>query len=344
MHMSDALLSPAVGTAFWAGSLGAILYSAGRLKDTMDEKMVPLMGVFGAFIFAAQMVNFAIPGTGASGHLGGGMILAILLGPHAAFLSMASVLTVQALFFADGGILALGCNIWNLGLYPAFIAYPLIYRTISGRGGSSRRASIAAIVGSVAGLQLGALSVVFETLLSGKSALSFSAFAPLMVFIHLATGLIEGLITAGVISYVRKVRPDNLDSLSGSRPAVQGPAIKPVLAAFLLVLVITGGLFSWFASTDPDGLEWSLQKSYSSKELPTQEHGLAETAKKLKDRTALLPDYNFSKTENTSVRTGDDRAGTSLSGILGSMMVLVLIIGLGGVIKAARRKKTAARS
>jgi len=73
--MSDALLSPAVGTAFWAGSLGAILYSAGRLKDTMDEKMVPLMGVFGAFIFAAQMVNFAIPGTGASGHLGGGMIL-----------------------------------------------------------------------------------------------------------------------------------------------------------------------------------------------------------------------------------------------------------------------------
>ncbi len=78
--------------------------------------MIPLMGVLGAFIFAAQMINFTIPGTGSSGHLGGGMILAILLGPHAAFLVMASVLTVQALFFADGGLLALGCNIWNLGV------------------------------------------------------------------------------------------------------------------------------------------------------------------------------------------------------------------------------------
>ena len=94
--------------------------------------IVPLMGVLGAFIFAAQMLNFTIPATGSSGHLGGGMILAILLGPYAAFLVMASVLTVQALFFADGGLLALGCNIFNLGFFPCFIAYPFIYKKIVG--------------------------------------------------------------------------------------------------------------------------------------------------------------------------------------------------------------------
>jgi cobalt/nickel transport system permease protein len=116
MHMADALLSPAVGATFWAGTAGALGYCAKRLKEEIDEKMIPLMGVLGAFIFAAQMINFTIPGTGASGHLAGGMILAVLVGPYAGFVVMASVLTVQAFFFADGGLLALGCNIWNLGL------------------------------------------------------------------------------------------------------------------------------------------------------------------------------------------------------------------------------------
>ena len=120
------------------------------------------MGVLGAFVFAAQMINFTIPATGSSGHLGGGLILAILLGPYAAFLVIASVLTVQALFFADGGLLALGCNIFNLGILPAFVAYPFIYRPLAGseprprrgpRGCRSRRR----------GLQLGAFSVVLET-------------------------------------------------------------------------------------------------------------------------------------------------------------------------------------
>ncbi|HAL55137.1 MAG TPA: cobalamin biosynthesis protein CbiM, partial [Bacteroidetes bacterium] len=95
MHMADALLSPAVGTTLWAGTVAVGGYASKKLKAQIDDRMIPLMGVLGAFIFAAQMINFTIPGTGSSGHLGGGMILAILLGPHAAFLVMASVLTVQ---------------------------------------------------------------------------------------------------------------------------------------------------------------------------------------------------------------------------------------------------------
>ncbi len=128
MHMADALLSPAVGGAMWAATGVTVAYSARKVRNELDESKIPLMGVAGAFVFAAQMLTFAIPGTGSSGHLGGALILAILLGPEAAFLVMASILAVQALFFADGGLLALGANIFNLGFFPAFIAYPLIYR------------------------------------------------------------------------------------------------------------------------------------------------------------------------------------------------------------------------
>jgi cobalt/nickel transport system permease protein len=105
MHMADALISPAVGGTLWAATAGLIGYSSRKVQQDIDDRRIPLMGVLGAFIFAAQMINFTIPGTGSSGHLGGGMILAILLGPAAAFLTLASVLTVQALFFADGGLL-----------------------------------------------------------------------------------------------------------------------------------------------------------------------------------------------------------------------------------------------
>src|SRR3989339_1834028 len=139
MHMADALLSPAVGMTLWAGTAAVGGYASKKVKERIDDRTIPLMGVIGAFIFAAQMINLTIPGTGSSGHLGGGMILAVLLGPHAAFLVMASVLTVQALFFADGGLLALGCNIWNLGVYPCFVAWPLIYKPLAGDSRSARR-------------------------------------------------------------------------------------------------------------------------------------------------------------------------------------------------------------
>src|SRR5208337_4574407 len=132
MHMADALISPAVGGVMLAATAGLTVYSARNLKEEIDDRKIPLMGVLGALVFAAQMINFTIPGTGSSGHLGGAMLLAILLGPYAAFLTMASILTIQALFFADGGLLALGCNIVNMGGFACFIAYPLIYKNIVG--------------------------------------------------------------------------------------------------------------------------------------------------------------------------------------------------------------------
>jgi cobalt/nickel transport system permease protein len=347
MHMADALLSPVVGATFWAGTIAAIGYASKKLKANIEDKLVPLMGVLGAFIFASQMINFTIPGTGSSGHLGGGMILAILLGPYAAFLVMASVLTVQALFFADGGLLALGCNIWNLGIYPCFIAFPLIYKPLSGDGKSPRKILIAALLSGIVGLQLGSFSVVLETLLSGKSELPFGTFVLLMQPIHLGIGIVEGFVTAGVINYVRGVRPELLDSVVNSRPLGAAVSLRKLLISLAVLAVITGGALSWFASTHPDGLEWSIEKVFGKPDLPEQEHGIAGTLKGVQEKTAILPDYKFKheKTEGDKREEGPAvwpsiEAGTSVAGILGAFMVLGLSLLIGFGIKTIKRRRS----
>lgn len=348
MHMADALLSPVVGGAMWAGTLGTIIYCAKKLKEKMDERMIPLMGVLGAFIFAGQMINFTIPGTGSSGHIGGGMLLAILLGPYAAFLVIASVLIIQALFFADGGLLALGANIWNMGIYPCFIGYPLIYRMIVRGDRSAKKIMLASIISVVAGLQLGAFSVILETKLSGITELPFSTFVALMQPIHLAIGLVEGFITAGIVNYVKSARPDILDSNEESKTFVSGASIKNILAGFGIMALILGGAISWFASTHPDGLEWSIEKIYGTAELP--EKGIISELKKVQEKTAFLPDYGFKpgterkpEEKNEGVSEKQEKwpavdAGTSLAGLVGSLIVSGIIFLLGFGIMAIRRK------
>lgn len=337
MHMADALLSPAVGATFWAGSLGVITFCAKKLKKKIDDKIVPLMGVLGAFIFAAQMINFTIPGTGSSGHLGGGMILAVILGPYAAFIVMASVLFIQALFFADGGLLALGCNIWNLGVYPCFIIYPVIYKPLVKVGSTPKRIAIASMISGVTALQLGAFSVVIQTLLSGRSELPFGTFIYMMLPIHLAIGLMEGFITAGVINFVRSARPEILESVSVSKGLSPGISLKNVLAGFLILTAVTGGALSWFASYNPDGLEWSIAKVFGKPALPEQGKNISHALKQIQEKTAFLPDYSFKHGDEASTKEEKKEAwpnivaDTSVSGIVGAMMAagLILLFGLG---------------
>ena len=346
MHMADALISPAVGGTTCTVSAGLIAWCARKVKGASDDRLVPMMGVMGAFIFASQMINFSIPGTGSSGHLGGGLILAILLGPHAAFLVMASVLTVQALFFADGGLLALGCNVLNLGFCPAFVAYPLLYRPIAGDVRAGTRAWVAAIVAAVAGLQLGALGVVVETKLSGISELPFGTFLMLMQPIHLAIGLVEGFATGAVAEFVARVRPEAIMTIpvspSGRRSL--GPLIIALLAA---AAIIAGGL-SWFASTKPDGLEWSITKITGKAELGGEKDGPRGHAERIQEKTAFLPDYGFrgTKSESASTQASTDigsehrsaaDTGASVSGILGGLITLVVAGLTGYVLKRFRR-------
>jgi len=345
MHMADALLSPAVGATFWAGTIGTIGYASRKLRKHLDDRKVPLMGVLGSFIFASQMINFTIPGTGSSGHLGGGMILAVLLGPHAAFLVMASVLTVQALFFADGGLLALGCNIWNLGIYPCFVAYPLVYKPLAGDGRSARRIFIASLAGGVVGLQMGAFSVVVQTLLSGKVSLPFTTFLFVMQPIHLAIGIVEGFVTAGVIQYVLATRPEILEPDTAS-PLAAGTSFRNVLIGFLALAIVTGGALSWFASAYPDGLEWSIGKVTGKGVPPVRDRGVTAALKGVQEKTALLPGYGFKSTANQPKTKGEAPAwpavdaGTSLSGLIGGILVLGVALAVGRAVRAFRGKGT----
>ncbi len=336
MHMADALVSPAVGGAFWAVAAGTIAYCSSRVRKDLDDRKVPLMGVLGAFVFAAQMINFTIPATGSSGHLGGGLLLAILLGPAAAYLTIASVLMVQALFFADGGLLALGCNMFNLGVFPAFIAYPFIYKKLVGREPRQARMVTASIIAAVVALQFGSLGVVLQTVASGVSVLPFNAFLLLMQPIHLGIGVVEGVVTALVVSFIYQARPDILENVLQEKPLGNMPT-KSLLAVFLIATVLIGGVLSWFASENPDGLEWSIAKITGSAELPETEYMEHTKLANLQEKTSILPGYALPEENGHSqdaARTATDkRVGTSLSGIIGGTLTLVICTVIGVLLK-----------
>jgi len=228
MHMADALLSPAVGGGMYAVSIAAIAYSVKKIKtDELGESKAPLMAVSGAMVFAAQMVNFTIPGTGSSGHIGGGVLLAALLGPFAGTLALAAVLIIQCLCFADGGLLALGCNIFNVAVIPCLIVYPLVMKRILSPAPTAGRINAGSMISAVAALQLGAFCIVVQTTASGVTELPFNAFVLLMQPIHLAIGVVEGVVTAAILNYVNAARPQILTAHTAppSAPAHGSPAL-----------------------------------------------------------------------------------------------------------------------
>lgn len=331
MHMADALISPAVGGTAWAATAGLIGYSSRKLRDGMEDRRIPLMAVLGAFIFAAQMINFTIPATGSSGHLGGGLILAILLGPYAGFLTLASVLVIQALFFADGGLLALGCNIINLGFFPCFVVYPFVYLKIAGDQRHKWMIVAGAMIGAVMALQLGSLAVVTQTFLSGISELPFGTFALLMQPIHLAIGLVEGLATSVIILFVLKARPEIITGISPAVANDRPLSLKGLAAVFLSAALLTGAGLSWFASNHPDGLEWSVFHTAGVEELREPESGIYRSASRLQARTAILPGYSLDNEAAGEVEGSASESawspvdiGSSLSGLVGSMLTLLL--------------------
>lgn len=272
MHMADALLTPAVAGVMYAAS--AVVAGASIVELHKEEKQdltsaakkLPTMAVMSALVFAGQMINYTIPGTGSSGHLCGGLLLTSVLGPWAGFLSMIVILTIQCLFFADGGLLALGANVWNMAFYGCFVGYFLIYRPLmrsrcfarrGERAANRLKITLASVLGCVLTLQLGAFSVVLETTLSGITALPLGAFAALMQPIHLAIGLVEGLITAAVLLFVYQTRPELLQGAAGTG-AKNRCSRKAALAILAAAALVIGGGLSLLASSSPDGLEWSL--------------------------------------------------------------------------------------
>ena len=349
MHMADALLAPAVAATMYVASGTAAGVSIHKLKRDDQAQKLPTMAVTAALVFAGQMINYTIPGTGSSGHMCGGMLLSALRGPQAGFLAVIVILAIQCLFFADGGLMALGANVWNMAFYGCFVGYYLIWRPIMhsqwfGSDKKAQRARIvaASVLGCVVTLQLGAFSVVVETSLSGITELPFGAFLALMQPIHLAIGLIEGLITSAVLLFVYESRPELLMDAVPAEGAGAKRSLKATIAALAVVALVVGGGLSLLASSNPDGLEWALfgnaEEGYAENMgLDEEDFGVssaaADTAAGIQEKTSFLPDYAFPNSESA--------AGTSVSGIVGSAMVAgvaLLICAAGGFFRKKSHK------
>lgn len=293
MHMSDTLISPAVAVATSIVAAALVVVATrkiGRTERHNTTRLIPLMGVMGALVFAAQMLNFAIPATGSSGHIVGGVLLAAVLGEWAGFLTLTSVIIVQCLLFADGGLMTLGCNVLNMAALSCLVAYPLIFKPLIHNHNSPSRWAAASIATSITALAMGALAVTIETELSGITALPYGRFLSFMLPIHLLIGIGEGLATAAVIASLRRYRPDLLfDSTERTaRPRTQFIAITVVAA--LLVASVAGTV----ASSRPDGLEWSIERTTAGVEIAESQSPLHHRAARIQRTTALLPDYEAS--------------------------------------------------
>lgn len=330
MHMADALVAPAVAGTMYVAAGAAAAYSFKKVREEDDPKKIPVMGVMGAFVFATQMINFTIPGTGSSGHLCGGMLLSALLGPYAGFLTMIGVLLIQCLMFADGGLLALGANIWNMAFYGCFVGSLLIWKPIMKKGMSRGKIILASILGCVITLQLGAFSVTLETLASGITDLPFSVFVATMQPIHLAIGAVEGLITAAVLCFVYQARPEILYGATEAEKKGGSMSFKKTVVILAVVAVLIGGGLSLFASANPDGLEWAMEKITGTTELEAG-GGIYNTFAGIQDKSAVLPDYAF--------KGSDSAAGTSFSGVFGGAVVVALCVGACYLFKFFKKKR-----
>ena len=216
MHIPDGFLSPPVWAAAAVVSAGVVGVAVRKVGASAEEKQVPLMGVVGAFIFAAQMVNFPIA-SGTSGHLLGSVLAALLLGPWAATLIMTAILIVQALLFQDGGIAALGANILNMGLLGAvggFFVFRLLRRLLPGTRGTLISTFVTCWLVVVASSVLASVEIA----LSGTVPLA--VVLPAMGGVHALIGLAEGLITTAAFAFILKTRADLVDP--ACRPFLRG--------------------------------------------------------------------------------------------------------------------------
>ena len=207
MHIPDGFIDVATAATTYAVAAGGVAYATREAHKRLGEKHIPQMGVMAALIFAAQMLNFPIGG-GTSGHLLGAALAAIMLGPWASVLIMTCVLVVQCLVFQDGGLTALGANIFNMGLVGSFAAYYL-FRGATVLLGENRQGRLAgAFIGAWGSVFLASLACALELAISGTSPLML--VMPAMGGVHAIIGIGEGLVTVAVLSLVLTARPDLL--------------------------------------------------------------------------------------------------------------------------------------
>jgi cobalt/nickel transport system permease protein len=297
LHIPDGFLSLMVSIVCWLITAVVLSMAISRTNKALGEKQVPLMGIMAAFIFAAQMINFPVAG-GTSGHLLGGALAAIMLGPWAGMLVMTAVIAVQALLLQDGGLLVMGANILNMGLITAAIGYGLYRGVMNGS-----RATKLTVAGVAAWLSVmaGALATALQLWLSGTSNLQTVTLA--MLGVHALIGVGEALITVAALAFIFQTRPDLLDEKSAAAQGGRGWVTAGIVISLLVVLL------SPLASAFPDGLE-----------RVAEDIGFIDTAQSAPYE--ILPDY-------TVPFLGETPLSTIVAGIIGLLVVLGLAYGAG---------------
>jgi len=301
MHIPDGFLSVTVSLLCWALSLVAIAYALRRANHDLGERQVPVMGVLAACIFAGQMLNFTVAG-GTSGHLMGAALATILLGPWAALLVMTAVVSVQALIFQDGGLLALGANILDMGVVGVAVSY-FAYNTLRRLLGTKRSSIL--ISGAVAAwlsIMIASLAVALQIALSGTSPANIAI--PAMALIHAIIGIGEGLITAGALAFIVAARPDLLNVDGAGNKAVNGRLVGLAGLAIAVALAVLSPL----ASAHPDGLEWVAE-----------ENGFLARAQE--PIYNIIPDYVMPGIPNEAL-------ATIIAGVVGLLIVFGVAIAM----------------
>lgn len=302
LHIPDGFLSIVVSVICWLLTVITLGFAISKTNKSLGEKQIPLMGVMAAFIFAAQMINFPVAG-GTSGHLLGGALAAIILGPWAGMIVMTAVIAVQALLFQDGGLIVMGANILNMGLVTAAIGYGL-YRSVSG----STKGVKLGVIGVAAWLSVmaGALLTSLQLWLSGTSQLGI--VIPAMLGVHALIGLGEALITVFAIGFIMQTRPDLLGEGSESAKASRNWVFVGGIISLLVVLL------SPLASANPDGLE-----------RVAKDMGFINAGQSAPYQ--IIPDY-------TLPFLGETALSTILAGLVGVIVVGVIIVLIGRGMKA----------
>jgi cobalt/nickel transport system permease protein len=308
LHIPDGFLNLAISLVFWAITILLLAIAVRRTSNELGERQIPLMGVMAAFIFAAQMINFPVAG-GTSGHLLGGALAAMTLGPWPAMLVMASVIGVQALLFQDGGLVVMGANIFNMGLLTALIGYGL-YRGVRGRP----RGLQLAVAGVAAWLSVmaGALATSLQLWLSGTTSLNI--VMPAMLGVHTLIGIGEALITVAALAFIMRTRPDLLEPEAGVARGGRGWVVGGMLAALIVVLL------SPLASADPDGLERVAGK-------------LGFLNRSLDAPYQIIPDY-------TIPFLGETALSTIVAGTIGALVVAALALGIARLVRRRSAQPT----
>ncbi len=225
MHIPDGFIDVPVSVAAGAVSVAGIGYSLKRAKETMEEKQAPMAGLVAAFIFAVQMLNFPVA-SGTSGHLLGGLLAAVLVGPYVGAICVAVVLLVQGLFFADGGVSAYGLNVLNMALITAYGGYAIFLFMRKTMPKTKASVVIASGVAGLLSVILASLGFVLEYALGGTGSASVRTVAAAMVGVHFLIGIGEGIITALTVGVVLNVRPD---LVYGARDLLPELEMRPVV-------------------------------------------------------------------------------------------------------------------